>query len=58
MPILGPHLGAIIGSLLYDLFVGFHWPPDDQETGIEVSEASADLPFVIPISLTTKDHTQ
>ena len=57
MPILGPHLGAIIGSLLYDLFVGFHWPPDDQETGIEVSEA-ADLPFVTPISLTTKDHSQ
>ena len=58
MPILGPHLGAIIGSLLYDLFVGFHWPPDDQETEIEVSEAAADLPFVIPISLTTKDHSQ
>ena len=57
MPILGPHLGAIIGSLLYDLFVGFHWPTDDQETGIDVSEA-ADLPFVIPISLTTKDHCQ
>jgi hypothetical protein len=57
MPILGPHLGAIIGSLLYDLFVGFHWPLDDQETGIEVSEA-ADLPFVVPISLTTKDHSQ
>jgi hypothetical protein len=57
MPILGPHLGAIIGSFLYDLFVGFHWPLDDQETGIEVSEA-ADLPFVVPISLTTKDHSQ
>lgn len=57
MPILGPHLGAIIGSLLYDLFVGFHWPLDDQEAGIEASEA-ADLPFVIPISLTTKDHSQ
>ena len=53
MPILGPHLGAIIGSFLYDLFVGFHWPPDDQE----VSDA-ADLPFVIPISLATKDHSQ
>ena len=31
MPILGPHLGGLIGSLLYDLFVGFHWPPDNEE---------------------------
>ena len=27
MPILGPHIGAVLGSLLYDLFVGLHWPP-------------------------------
>ncbi len=29
MPILGPHLGAVIGSLGYDLMVGFHWPLEE-----------------------------
>ena len=31
MPIVGPHLGAIIGSLFYDLCIGFHWPQHQME---------------------------
>lgn len=27
IPILGPHLGAIVGCVLYILLIGLHWPP-------------------------------
>lgn len=33
IPILGPHLGAIIGCVLYILFVGLHWPPVYEVSG-------------------------
>lgn len=26
VPIIGPHVGAVIGTLVYMLFVGIHWP--------------------------------
>ncbi|XP_014677028.1 PREDICTED: aquaporin-3-like [Priapulus caudatus] len=26
IPVVGPHIGAIAGALLYQLFVGVHWP--------------------------------
>lgn len=29
VPVLCPHIGAILGTLIYDVCVGFHWP--DQE---------------------------
>lgn len=32
IPILGPHIGAIIGCVLYILFVGLHWPPEYEVT--------------------------
>ena len=35
VPIIGPHIGAIVGSLLYDLFVGLHWPPPPSSTRLE-----------------------
>ena len=47
MPIVGPHLGALIGSFLYDLFVGFHWPLDDEEMTSEDGKP----PSIIPITL-------
>uniref|UniRef100_T1IUC1 Aquaglyceroporin-3 n=1 Tax=Strigamia maritima TaxID=126957 RepID=T1IUC1_STRMM len=31
IPILGPHLGAIMGGWLYQLLVGVHWPLLDEE---------------------------
>lgn len=54
MPIVGPHLGALIGSFLYDLFVGFHWPPDDEEMTSEAKNS----PTIIPFSAETKNHSQ
>ena len=35
VPIIGPHIGAIVGSLLYDLFVGLHWPPPPSSTRLK-----------------------
>ena len=29
VPIIGPHIGAIIGSILYDLLIGLHWPHNE-----------------------------
>lgn len=26
VPIAGPHVGAILGTVVYMLFVGLHWP--------------------------------
>lgn len=26
VPVLGPHIGAIFGALLYNICVGLHWP--------------------------------
>lgn len=30
VPVLGPHLGGVIGAYIYQLCVGFHWPIEDQ----------------------------
>lgn len=29
IPVVGPHVGMIVGAVLYQLFIGFHWPDDD-----------------------------
>ncbi|KRX92759.1 Aquaporin-9 [Trichinella pseudospiralis] len=34
VPILGPHIGGLIGAALYKLFVGIHWPPVHEITMI------------------------
>ncbi|XP_060066572.1 aquaporin-10-like [Ylistrum balloti] len=31
IPVLGPHIGAVLGTVVYDLCIGFHWPDDDRE---------------------------
>jgi hypothetical protein len=28
VPIVGPHLGGLIGVLIYSLFIEAHWPED------------------------------
>jgi len=27
IPIIGPHVGAILGAFLYQILIGSHWPP-------------------------------
>ncbi|KRX19531.1 Kinesin-like protein KIF26A [Trichinella nelsoni] len=34
VPIIGPHIGGLIGAALYKLFVGIHWPPVHEITMI------------------------
>lgn len=34
IPILGPHIGAILGTVIYMLFVGLHWPQTFEKSDI------------------------
>jgi hypothetical protein len=29
IPLLGPTIGAVLGALLYKLFIEIHWPAED-----------------------------
>ena len=29
VPVIAPHIGGILGSVFYDLFVNLHWPKED-----------------------------
>ena len=31
VPIVAPHLGAVLGSFLYDFFIALHWPDDEDD---------------------------
>lgn len=37
VPILAPHLGTVIGTIIYYLFIGNHWP---REAGTATANAS------------------
>lgn len=28
VPVVGPHIGAIVGAIVYQFLVGMHWPDD------------------------------
>ena len=32
VPIVATHIGAILGSVFYDVLIGLHWPPVDDNT--------------------------
>jgi hypothetical protein len=39
VPVLGPHLGAIIGAFVYQICVGCHWPESYEVTSdIQIEE--------------------
>jgi hypothetical protein len=33
VPLLGPHLGGLLGALIYTLFIEAHWPDDREVEG-------------------------
>lgn len=35
VPVIGPHVGAVVGAFTYQLFVGFHWPDESDEQDLE-----------------------
>ena len=32
MPVVGPHVGAVLGASLYQLFIGLHWSVEEEPT--------------------------
>ena len=36
VPIVGPHIGAILGTFLYDLLIYLHWPHSTEVTSIDL----------------------
>nr|G5CTG4.1 RecName: Full=Aquaporin-7; Short=AQP-7 [Milnesium tardigradum]AEP14561.1 aquaporin 7 [Milnesium tardigradum] len=43
IPIIGPHVGAIIGALAYNFFIGYHWPKERDDVQLQ----SPSSPIVI-----------
>ena len=31
MPFVGPHVGAVVGAWIYQIFVGIHFPDPDED---------------------------
>lgn len=43
VPVVGPHIGAIVGAYIYKFMIGMHWPENDKEsTAVDVSNKNAD----------------
>lgn len=41
---MGPHIGAVVGALMYQAFIGFHWPhPDSPDVPMGLDEAMEPL---------------
>jgi len=40
IPIVGPHLGAILGALIYQALIGIHWPPIYEERQVVITTTS------------------
>jgi hypothetical protein len=47
VPIVGPHIGAVVGALLYQGFIGAHWPEEHSEEskhhGLDMEEMRTPL---------------
>ena len=48
IPIVGPHIGAILGVYIYIAFVEAHWPEDGDEV----------VPITVPRANFNKDRTE
>lgn len=50
MPIIGPHIGAILGAIAYIGLVEFHWPKG-QETDMSGNEIPKDPTYTLLLIL-------
>lgn len=46
MSVIGPHIGAIIGALIYQLCVGLHWSEEDSD---QEDEAEINTPSLLAV---------
>ncbi|KAI0235099.1 Aquaporin-10, partial [Lamellibrachia satsuma] len=44
IPILGPHIGAIVGAAVYQLFVGLHFPDPESKRNADSCRGGKDAP--------------
>lgn len=40
VPVVAPHVGAILGAFIYQYAVGLHWPPDNIDSPLKLSETN------------------
>ncbi|PVD19963.1 hypothetical protein C0Q70_20457 [Pomacea canaliculata] len=40
VPVVAPHVGAILGAFIYQYAVGLHWPPDNVDSPLKLSETN------------------
>jgi len=41
IPVVGPHIGAVLGAVVYKLMVELHWPDDDEDINGPVEMSSS-----------------
>jgi hypothetical protein len=57
VPFIGPHLGAILGALVYQVFVGIHAEPDDLVTHtVELDDVETKRPKKIQLEIKVNDE--
>lgn len=37
VPVIGPHIGSVVGALIYQLCVGLHWPAEEVQLQVSFS---------------------
>ncbi|KAL4227207.1 hypothetical protein ACF0H5_012653 [Mactra antiquata] len=50
VPVVGPHLGGILGALVYQLCVGMHWPEDEKIISVQNMGEKSKLEYDGPYS--------
>lgn len=55
IPFLAPHLGGILGSILYEVLVNFHWP-DEEEFDLTLVRMDNTAKTLDSLSINTKEE--
>ena len=37
---MGPHVGAVVGAMIYQICVGFHWPQEEDSSELQTDKSS------------------